>query len=436
MDSDQDGVDASQQELLPAPTTTTTTTVSRSTLGNQTTSRRRRMSESESDAETAETSLRRVKRERTRRRTHNTHSQDDDGDEEDDDNEEREDIDSDDPDENEDNDDYDDTADYDSDGTPIRYERDLATQPTPLQTRRLRSQYRALLSSAADTSALSEHDLISTLHAANKLYRKVKTTQEATLDSRVLVMAADAGVRRVERMRVDGGIFGVEDWLSRVKKMLTVGSTLSNTPPTTSTTRVNDDDDDETILDWYKLGTLATRVLKRAPTIGFMLGPLALEHRPRTGTRRVARLHKDTTALQRPALLTHSDLSSRPETSSLVQTIYTALLSYTTTHPSTPLPLFKFFINPQSFSQSVENMFYTSFLIRDGRAQVVVEEDGELVIEPAAAVQDGDDAAGRRQCLMDLDMDVWRRLVEVYHIEESVIPTRQRVVQEAGKWYG
>ncbi|KAI8998307.1 Nse4 C-terminal-domain-containing protein [Gaertneriomyces semiglobifer] len=392
------------------------------------------MSESESDTETSE-ALRRIKRERTRRRTHS--QDDDDNDEEDE--EEKQDIDSDENDENDENDekddnDYDD-AEYDSDGNPVRYERDLATQPTPLQTRRLRSQYRALLSSAADTSSLSEHDLISTLHAANKLYRKVKTTQEATLDSRVLVMAADAGVRRVERMRVDGGIFGVEDWLNRVKKALTVGPT-TNTPPPTSTTTRNNEDDEETMLDWYTLGPLATRLLKRAPTIGFMLGPLALEHRPRPSTRRVARLIKDSTALQHPALLTHSDLASRPETSSLVQTIYTALLTYTTTHPSTPLPLFKFFINPNSFSQSVENMFYTSFLIRDGRAQVVVEEDGELVIEPAAAVQDGDETAGRRQCLMDLDMEVWKRLVEVYRIEESVIPMRQKVVQEAGRWYG
>lgn len=32
----------------------------------------------------------------------------------------------------------------------------------------------------------------------------------------------------------------------------------------------------------------------------------------------------------------------------------------------TPINLFKFIINPKDFAQSVENMFYLSFLIRDG----------------------------------------------------------------------
>jgi hypothetical protein len=41
--------------------------------------------------------------------------------------------------------------------------------------------------------------------------------------------------------------------------------------------------------------------------------------------------------------------------------------------------LFKFVVNPNDFAQSVENIFYLSFLIRD--AKVAFEtEDGEPVI--------------------------------------------------------
>lgn len=38
-----------------------------------------------------------------------------------------------------------------------------------------------------------------------------------------------------------------------------------------------------------------------------------------------------------------------------------------------PVNFFKFFVNPNSFSQSVENLFYLSFLIRDSK--MAIEED-------------------------------------------------------------
>lgn len=38
--------------------------------------------------------------------------------------------------------------------------------------------------------------------------------------------------------------------------------------------------------------------------------------------------------------------------------------------------LFRFIINPNDFGQSVENMFYLSFLIRDGKCALDFE-DGE-----------------------------------------------------------
>jgi non-structural maintenance of chromosomes element 4 len=45
-----------------------------------------------------------------------------------------------------------------------------------------------------------------------------------------------------------------------------------------------------------------------------------------------------------------------------------------------PVNLFRFVINPSDFAQSVENMFYLSFLIRDGECALEIEEDGEPVI--------------------------------------------------------
>jgi non-structural maintenance of chromosomes element 4 len=37
--------------------------------------------------------------------------------------------------------------------------------------------------------------------------------------------------------------------------------------------------------------------------------------------------------------------------------------------------LFEFVINPKSFAQSIENLFYVSFLVRDGRAAIGPDEE-------------------------------------------------------------
>ena len=45
-----------------------------------------------------------------------------------------------------------------------------------------------------------------------------------------------------------------------------------------------------------------------------------------------------------------------------------------------PVNFFKFVIHPQSFSQTVENIFYLSFLIRDAKAYVHVDDSNNLIL--------------------------------------------------------
>src|SRR5436190_12057148 len=44
-----------------------------------------------------------------------------------------------------------------------------------------------------------------------------------------------------------------------------------------------------------------------------------------------------------------------------------------------PINLFEFIVNPESFGQTVENMFYLSFLIRDGKASID-DESGQPIL--------------------------------------------------------
>jgi hypothetical protein len=81
-------------------------------------------------------------------------------------------------------------------------------------------------------------------------------------------------------------------------------------------------------------------------------------------------------------------------------------------------------INPDDYGQTVENIFYASFLIKEGSAGIQVDEDGQIVIRMSAgtnssfpADQTGNESdkqmeengdVPKNQAVIELDMDTWR----------------------------
>ncbi|TPX65042.1 hypothetical protein SpCBS45565_g05449 [Spizellomyces sp. 'palustris'] len=319
-----------------------------------------------------------------------------------------------------------------------RSAKDFEVQPTPEERRRVRAVYRELIAhTEGNRNELESEQLVRTIQKANELFQQGGTVQlrEATLDSRLLVTTAELGVQKAQRMRLDGGSFNVDDWIGKLVA-------------TMSTERQLEEEDEEYAdsievhLDWFALGQAATRALLKAPTIDFMLGPLAVEPKIRNQPRKVAKLVKNKEDLQRPQQLKESDFDKQEnETTTLVFQIAKRL------HEVGNINFFTFIVNPESFGQTVENLFYLSFLIRDGKVQLNEDEEGELIldapifVEPAAPPRPEDyedNEIKRYQAVMDIDMATWRALIDAYNIRQSCIPTRppSTMTASGGRWYG
>jgi hypothetical protein len=122
------------------------------------------------------------------------------------------------------------------------------------------------------------------------------------------------------------------------------------------------------------------------------LGPLSIEQKKRAFTKR-AKFEKDKAEERKPQELKEEDIArSENETTKNVATVSNVPRSrphrLTCFHQletlleeeEGPINLFKFVINPNDFAQSVENIFYLSFLIRDGKVALETQEDGQVVI--------------------------------------------------------
>ncbi|KAL1892774.1 hypothetical protein Sste5346_006857 [Sporothrix stenoceras] len=134
-------------------------------------------------------------------------------------------------------------------------------------------------------------------------------------------------------------------------------------------------------------------------------------------------------------------------------------------HSNGGVDLIRFAVNPLSFSQTVENMFYISFLVRDGRAGLAYDHTGLPSIFPTEAVDGGgervqainrdddddmsrvgggrrrskesrnsthDDEGGdepedtqRHQLILAIDMAMWKEMIELFNITKPMIEHRE-----------
>ncbi|CAN7985932.1 unnamed protein product [Ixodes hexagonus] len=273
--------------------------------------------------------------------------------------------------------------------------------------RQLRRAYRDLINrTTADPDDETAEPPTETLEEAKQLFTKVTRTQEAVLDSKLMLLMATKGRKCANYLPIDLRAFDAEEFASRALSIMGASSPVTHKLDVEA---------------WAKLGQFAEEPLKRSSPFWYLYGSAGeLPPRVRQARRTIVE------APDRPATVakkvSSTDRTNKETTTEHVSHIH-RLLKSLHSRLGRPLPYFEFVIHPRSFSKTCENIFHLSFLVNEGHARIA-EEDGLLLVEPvdrtnaSAAAQ----AAGRNNVFaMTLTMEQWRESVQALGIREPTI---------------
>ncbi|KAL1407657.1 hypothetical protein Q8F55_007090 [Vanrija albida] len=309
----------------------------------------------------------------------------------------------------------------------------------PEELRRMAQGYRDLQHTADDLKANLENtkveDLSRVIGESSKLFVNVKDTTLAGADARLMETTAETAANLARRMKLSSSAFDIDLYLTRVQLQLGL-----NRPEVED---LDDDEEDEDgrrrnqararrgrLGDWETIGWMAAKLYRRVPGIEFMYGPLSVEHKKRPATKRAPK--QALAAETRPQELeTQRGQATKDITTTNVRAVAGALEAMDPEREG--VNFFRFVINPDSFGQTVENVFYASFLVKEQRLEIEVKDDGEIIAREDAQHQ----AAASNQAVIELDMDTWEDAIKVFDITDSAIPTRAPAQTQAtanGQW--
>ncbi|OTA02963.1 Nse4 nuclear protein [Trichoderma parareesei] len=372
---------------------------------------------------------------------------------------------------------------------------DVYDPDQPLEERRKVQQgFRDLLRNITEHSEEylqgDSHGLHETILRANELSKQVRQTTEATIDSRLLVSTTDLSYRKALRLTqgsLSQGI-DVDDFISKcIAYMRNGGGVASEDSLELSSTqrqrrrtmhdRANDDDtgdvgDEGDMMNWAHLGRFACLPNIRRPALpGFLLGPLSVEKKARKAAKRSAPFRPNSLTETRPEILNVDDLAKKENDLTVIcgkilQQLYkiqaetqqtvadlitddmddeenTRIMHQHGLRSTGGIDLMRFVVNPKSFGQTIENLFYVSFLIRDGRVEIAFDEHDLPSLAPVD--READDtgairqATSKHQAILSMDMETWQDIIDTLGLKEPMIEHRRELAVSgpgARGWYG
>lgn len=349
-------------------------------------------------------------------------------------------------------------------------------------------------------------DFIRFIKNQNDTFKGIRQPSAAVADASFLVTATEHAIKKAKGSGDTSAGVDIDEFVSKCVAFMRRGGpptadledrtdTRRDTSRQRRTSHRGQDDSDEEDengddLDWAVFGKHACFPCNRRPPVpSFLLGPLSVQKRVRQPTQRTQRSARNAVQdpASRPQELRASDLqqSESSNISVLVRKVNERLRHVVNTgmeavdsamqefdgdeaaeiaelrrlcivnrirrakdvmdgdFPMPGVSFYEFALNPRSFGQTVENLFYISFLIRDGAVGVCLDDDDlpMLYFPESRELKDMRAAkVSKHQAIVSIEWKDWEEMIELYDVrdKEPLIPHRKEQDSHtvaSGGWY-
>ncbi|GBG60858.1 hypothetical protein CBR_g15979 [Chara braunii] len=175
--------------------------------------------------------------------------------------------------------------------------------------------------------------------------------------------------------------------------------------------------------DWSALGKLTLDCMSMAPGASTMVGLFDCKPKQRKQPIKRRKREKPRAAVNPDQMLETNQENMKKETDANIETMFNILRRF-----RQPIMASRLINNRRSFSQTVENVFSLSFLVKDGRVELTVDPEGRIWAAPKNAPTAADLAAGKAamsQFILRLDYEDWEDMQERLENEDDLMPHRE-----------
>ena len=175
---------------------------------------------------------------------------------------------------------------------------------------------------------------------------------------------------------------------------------------------------------WVALGNDVAHLYSAVPKMGFMVGILqSPEVQKEPKKKKQKQTQEDSSKLEATQYDTtdYSDKQSQSQEKKQEEATNKRLqnlLGHMTAQNGHDMDLVNLLVNPDKFSETVENFFDLSFLVKDGRAKIALDNDG---IAYTALTEPPDEQVPKSQTVVVLSAADNKKLAELWNLQQATL---------------